>query len=204
MTEPLVEDAYDYMRTHLAGRLRFDADRIDMRVAPAPDGTLIASVMVAMLRAVDTVLELPDDSADSMEVQVTLAQIDENGPDGSLCDRWSIYHGDPPDVRWARMHIDAARYKGHFIDGIALARANSFAAQEAALCREINAQHAGLLGPAVHACGGHKMNDPRLVGVDPWGFDVRGHLGVARVVCRPPMARAEDALPRLRELGAQG
>lgn len=203
MVEPLVEDAYDYLRAHLSGRLRFDADRIDMRVAPAPDGTLIASVMVAMLRAVDTVLELPDDSDDSMTVQVTLEELSETGPDGALCDRWSIYHGEPPDVRWARMHIDAARFRGHFIDGVGLARANPFATREPALCKEINEKYAALLAPAALATGEHKLAAPRLVGVDPWGFDLRAHMGIARVPCRPPMQRPEEAIDRLRELAPQ-
>lgn len=202
MTDPLVEEAYDYLRAHLTGRLRFDADRLEMKVAPAPDGTLVASVMVAMLRSVDTVLELPDDGDDSMTVQVTLDEIKETGPDGALCDRWCIYHGEPPDVRWARMHIDAARYKGHFIDGLALTRPNPFAAREGALCKEINEHHAALLVPAAAAIGGHKLVNPRLVGVDPWGFDIRGGLGVARLPCHPPMAEADDAVARLRVLAA--
>lgn len=200
MTDPLVEDAYDYLRSHLSGRLRFDQDRLEIRVAPAPDGTLVASVMVAMLRALDTVLELPDDSDDSMTVQVTLTEIKEEGAGGALCDRWCIYNGDPPDVRWAQMHIDAARYKGHFIDGIALARVNPFAAREAALCKEINAGHAALLGLAAAAAGGHRLEDPRLVGVDPWGFDLRARLGVVRVPCHPPLARPDDALSRLHAI----
>lgn len=200
MTEPLVEDAYDYLRAHLSGRLRFDSDRLEMRVAPAPDGTLVASVMVAMLRAVDTVLELPDDSDDSMTVQVTLEEITETGPDAALCDRWCIYHGEPPDVRWARMHIDAARFRGHFIDGLGLTRENPFAQREPALCKDINENHAALLAPAALAAGGHKLAEPKLVGVDPWGFDLRGHLGIARVVCRPPMESADAAVEALGRL----
>jgi hypothetical protein len=204
VTDPLVEDAYDYLRSHLSGRIRFDQDRLEIRVAPAPDGTLVASVMVAMLRALDTVLELPDDGDDAMTVQVTLGEIREDGPDGALCDRWCIYHGQPPDVRWARMQIDAARYKGHFIDGLALARPNPFAAREPALCKEINAGHAALLAGAARAGGGHRLAEPRLVGVDPWGFDLRAHLGVVRVPCHPPLARPEDALDRLREMAGRG
>jgi hypothetical protein len=203
MTDPIVEDAYDYMRAHLVGRIRFGEDRLEMRVAPAPDGTLVGSVMVAMLRSMDTALELPDDGEDSLELQVTLEEIKESGPLGGFCDRWQIYHGEPPDVRWARMVIDAGRYKGHFIDGLALSRVNPFAAEEVALCRDINAKHADLLAPAAFASGGHKLAEPKLVGVDPWGFDIRGQLGIARVVCRPTIASAQEALPRLKALASQ-
>lgn len=203
MHDPLIEDAYDYLRGHLAGRIRFDQDRLEIRVVVTPQGPLVASVMVAMLRAVDVVLELPDDSEDSMELQVTLEEIKEDGTDGALCDRWCIYHGDPPDVRWARMTIDAARYRGHFIDGLALMRTNPFAAQEASTCKEINAAHSALLAPAAFAVGGHKLAVPRLVGVDPWGLDIRSQLGVVRVPCHPPMASPAEAAARLKALAAQ-
>lgn len=203
MVDPIVEDAYDYMRAHLVGRIRFGEDRLEMRVAPAPDGSLVGSVMVAMLRSMDTALELPDDGEDSLELQVTLEEINESGPFGAFCDRWQIYHGEPPDVRWARMVIDAGRYKGHFIDGLGLTRANPFAAEEVALCREINAKHAALLAPAAFATGGHKLAEPKLVAVDPWGFDIRGQLGIARLACHPPIASAADALPRLTQLASQ-
>ncbi len=202
MNDPIVDEAYDYLRGHLVGRIRFGQDRLEMRVAPSPDGTLVASVMVAMLRSVDTVLELPDDSDDSLELQVTLEELDEHGPFAALCDRWCIYHGEPPDVRWARMLIDAGRYKGHFIDGVGLSRANPFAEQEVALCKEINTKHAALLAPAAFAAGGHKLSSPRVVGVDPWGFDIRGQLGVIRACCHPPIPSAAHALPRLQELAA--
>ena len=77
MEPPLVDEAYGFLRAHLSGRIRFDGERVEIRVAPAPDGTLVAPVMVAMLRSVDTVLELPDDGDDGIQLQVTLAQSEE-------------------------------------------------------------------------------------------------------------------------------
>ena len=103
MSEAIAEEAYEFLRAHLMGRIRFDGDRVDIKVAPTPSGHLVASVMVSMLRSVDVVLELPDDGDDSLELQVTLEQIEENGPDGALCDRWCIYHGEAPDVRPGRI-----------------------------------------------------------------------------------------------------
>ena len=84
MSEAIAEEAYEFLRAHLMGRIRFDGDRVDIKVAPTPSGHLVASVMVSMLRSVDVVLELPDDGDDSLELQVTLEQIEENGPDGAL------------------------------------------------------------------------------------------------------------------------
>ena len=185
MSEAIAEEAYEFLRAHLMGRIRFDGDRVDIKVAPTPSGHLVASVMVSMLRSVDVVLELPDDGDDSLELQVTLEQIEENGPDGALCDRWCIYHGEAPDVRWARIQIDAARYKGYFVDGQALMRENPFVAQEGALCKELNAHCREGVMRAAESTGAHRLIDPKVVGVDPWGIDARGLIGVARLAERP-------------------
>ena len=185
MTAEIADEAYQFMRAHLHGKIRFGEDRVDIRVAPTPSGHLVASVMVAMLRSVDTVLELPDDSDDALVLQVTLEQIDERGPDGAMCDRWCIYHGEPPDVRWARMQIDAARFKGYFIDGQALMRENPFASQEAALCKELNSSCQEQVIRAARASGEHLLVDPKVVGVDPWGIDARAQLGIARIAAIP-------------------
>ena len=192
MSEAIAEEAYEFLRAHLMGRIRFDGDRVDIKVAPTPSGHLVASVMVSMLRSVDVVLELPDDGDDSLELQVTLEQIEENGPDGALCDRWCIYHGEAPDVRWARIQIDAARYKGYFVDGQALMRENPFAAQEGALCKELNAHCRDAVMRAAEATGTHRLIDPKVVGVDPWGIDARGQIGVARIPASPPFASPEE------------
>ena len=196
MSEDIAEEAYRFLRAHLSGRIRFDGDRIEIRVAPTPEGHLVAPVMVAMLRSVDVVLELPDDGEDSLELQVTLEEIKEQGPDGALCDRWCFYHGEPPDVRWARMQVDAARFKGYFVDGQALMRANPFAVQEPALCKELNAQCRDAVIAAAERTGTHRLADPKVVGVDPWGIDARAQVGMARIPADPPFASAEDVRRR--------
>lgn len=200
MAEDIADEAYRFLRAHLCGRIRFDGERVEIRVAPAPDGCLVAPVMVSMLRSVDVVLELPDDSDESLQVQVTLEQVDESGGHGALCDRWCIYHGEPPDVRWARMTIDAARFRDHFIDGQALARPNPFAEQEAALCRRLNAECRGQVAAAAEARGGHRLKDPTVVGVDPWGIDARGALGIARISADAPLASPAGVGPWLAAL----
>ena len=197
MEPPLVDEAYGFLRAHLSGRIRFDGERVEIRVAPAPDGTLVAPVMVAMLRSVDTVLELPDDGDDGIQLQVTLAQIEETGPDGGLCDRWCIYHGEPPDVRWARMTVEAASFHGHFVDGQALARPNAFAAEEPALCRRLNTERLDAIVRAAEVTAGHRLTEPKVVGVDPWGIDVRSRLGIARIQAESALASASDVEPWL-------
>ena len=194
MSDEIAEEAFQFLRAHLSGWIRFDGERVQIRVAPTPDGNLVAPVMVAMLRSVDVALELPDDGDDSLVLQVTLEQIEESGPDGALCDRWCIYHGEPPDVRWAKMLIDAGRYRGYFLDGQALVRANAFAAQEPALCKELNAHclDAVVAAAAGPGAGGHRLVAPKVVGVDPWGVDARAQIGVARIPADPPFASPAD------------
>ena len=196
MSDAIADEAYEFMRAHLAGRIRFDGDRVEIRVAPTPSGHLVAPVMVSMLRSVDVVLELPDDGDDSLELQVTLEQITEDGPDGALCDRWCFYHGEPPDVRWARIQIDAARYKGYFVDGQALMRENPFAAQEPALCKELNAHCREAVIRAAERTGTHRLADPKVVGVDPWGIDARAQVGIARIPASPPFASPAEVPAR--------
>lgn len=204
MSDEIAEEAYRFLRAHLSGRIRFDGERVEIRVAPTPDGNLVAPVMVAMLRAVDVAIELPDDSDESLVLQVTLEQITEEGPDGALCDRWCFYHGEPPDVRWAKVQVDAARFKGYFIDGQALVRPNAFAAQEPALCKELNAHCQPVVIAAAEAAssGGHRLVDPKVVGVDPWGIDARAQIGIARIPAEPPFAAPSEVRPWLERIAA--
>lgn len=205
MSDEIADEAFQFLRAHLSGWIRFDGERVEIRVAPTPDGNLVAPVMVAMLRSVDVALELPDDGDDSLVLQVTLEQVEEDGPDGALCDRWCIYHGEPPDVRWAKILVDAGRFRGYFLDGQAIVRANPFAAQEAALCRELNAgcQQAVVAAAAAPGAGGHRLAAPKVVGVDPWGIDARAQVGIARIPAVPPFGSPAEVRARLEGLAGR-
>jgi len=106
--------------------------------------------------------------------------IAEEGPLGGLADRWRIYHGDPPDVRWAAMTIDAARFEGHFIDGDALQRANPLAAHEPAVLKRLNEGDRETLKRACEAAN-LGAEQPVAVGIDDRGLDVRRAFDVVRV-----------------------
>ncbi|MHC4809916.1 MAG: hypothetical protein ACYTEV_06065 [Planctomycetota bacterium] len=181
MHDPTVDAAHAFLRGHSTAEIRFDEHLRPLHYVVAPDGLLVAPVMVAMLQSMDTVLFVPECSEDAMELSVTLLPLEEHGPEGGLCDRWRIFHGDPPDVRWARMSIDAARYAGMVIDGEALMRPNPLAAEEAAICREVNTGRLEDLRRAAERVSGVDVPEPRLVGVDPGGLDVRARFGVIRV-----------------------
>lgn len=176
-----VESAIDFVRGNSRADLRFDGHIESIKYVVAPDGRLVAPVMVAMLSAADTTLFVPDDRDGAMELMVTLEQFEEGGPDGTLADRWRIYHGEPPDVRWANMLIDAARFQGLFIDGEAFSEPNPLSPGEGSLCREINKSHQAALKKLCTDRGNMSVENPVMVGVDPRGIDVRAAFDIVRV-----------------------
>ncbi len=147
----------------------------------APDGSIIAPVMVAMLEAADTVLFLPHADDDSLQAQVTLEKFDERGPGGALADRWRIYHAEPQDVNWAMLHLDAAKFQGAIIEGDALRDPNPLTSDEARLCRETNDKHRMALRDLIKRKTTLTIEQPVMVGIDPRGLDVRGPFDVIRV-----------------------
>jgi hypothetical protein len=195
-----IEDGIAFLRGHLSGLLRFDGDQRPIKVVVALDGSLVASVMVAMLRSIDTTLFLPDEEPEAMHLQVTLEEFQERGPHGAMADRWRIYHGDPPDVRWARITIDAARHDGLFLDGEALMRPNPLATVEPALCRALNAQCLETLRDACRRQREIVLERPVVVGIDPFGLDVRGTFDVIRLESPIVLRHEADVRAALAEI----
>ncbi len=195
-----INAARGFLRSHLTGLLGFDGEFVPIKVVVAPDGALVAPVMVAMLRSFDVTMYMPDEADDSMQMQVTLEEIHDRGEHAALCDRWRIYHGEPDDVRWARITIDAARLNGLMFDGLALMSHNPLADAEPRLCREINTGMLATLKTAIAATAGLEVENPRVVGVDPLGFDVRGRFDVIRLPADPAIADESDAIAALEEL----
>ena len=189
----VVEAAYAFLRGHTRGDLQFEDHARPIRFVIGPDGRVATSVMYAMLEAVDTVLFVPREGDGAMEMGVTLLRLDERGGDGAMTDRWRIYHGDPQDIHWAFLEIDAARYEGSVIDGPALVRANPLADDESRLCRMINQEHRQDLEPLCRRVADVEIENPVMVGIDPLGIDVRGPFDVVRVPSTEPMPTAADA-----------
>jgi hypothetical protein len=179
--DPAVESSLDFLHGHKRADLHFDGHVQPLKYVIAADGRLVAPVMVAMLSAADTTLFVPEDREGAMELMVTLEQFEEGGELGGLADRWRIYHGEPPDVRWAVMTIDAAKYRGLFIDGEAFAEANPLSDAEPAFCREANQRHVGSVRRLCSERGGMDVENPVMVGIDPRGFDVRATFDIVRV-----------------------
>jgi hypothetical protein len=198
----IITGARAFLRANLTGTIGFDEEFIPIKIVVAPDGALVAPVMVAMLRALDVVIFLPAEDDAAMQLQVTLEEIQDSGQHAALCDRWRIYHGEPEDVRWARISIDAAKFDGRMFDGLALMEPNALAEAEPHICRKVNAEMRGLLKKACLRVAEVEIEDPRLVGVDPLGFDVRGRFDVVRLDANPEIVDDADAFAALEELAA--
>jgi len=196
----IILGARAFLRANLAGAIGFDGEVRPIKLVVAPDGALVAPVMVAMLRAFDVVVFLPEEGDEAMQLQVTLEEIQDAGDFAALCDRWRIYHGEPEDVRWARISIDAAKFDGRMFDGLALMQPNALAEAEPRICRKVNAEMRELLRKACLAVAEVEIEDPRLVGVDPLGFDVRGRFEVVRLDANPEIADESDAYAALEDL----
>lgn len=180
MRDEAVDRTLEFLHANLKGFIRFDGDRVAIKVIVAPDGSIVAPVMESMLLAVDVSLELPDDGEDGLQVMVTLERLDPEGPLAGLCDRWRAYHGEPEDVRWARMVPDAAKHLQWFVDGEALLEANPLAKDEAGLLKALNTQPRSFL-KALCTTGKAPSEHPVAVGVDPGGIDVRRAHDVVRL-----------------------
>ncbi len=193
MSDAIVEEAYAFLRAHSTADLQFGEHFRPIKYVISPQGRLIAPVMVAMLQCDDIVLFIPETVDEAMVLQVTLEEFDEHGADGALSDRWRIHHGDPPDVNWTFMEIDATRHSGMVIDGDALIRPNALAAEEAALCRQMNREHADDLRVLCGHYTNFNIEKPVMVAADPLGIDVRGRFEVHRIVAAEPMKGADEA-----------
>ncbi len=187
------QDAYQWLRGHLAGFLRFDGERIALKIAPMPDGTFVAPVMVAMLMAADIVLELPDDGENDLHLMVSLEKFDERDDTNGCADRWRTYHGDPPDVNWARITIDAVKFRGYFIDGEVFVRPNALGLEESPICRMINRTKRDTVRAAIFEQFHADAENPLVVSVDAGGFDVRRQFDVLRLSCPSDCVISDEA-----------
>ena len=104
-----------------------------------------------------------------------------------------MYHGDPPDVQWARVEIDAARFHEMFIDGEDLQRENLLKEEESSLCKQLNSARDSL-SRACRRVAGVEVESPVLVGVDSLGLDVRARFGIVRVEPDSPFENAKQVL----------
>jgi len=196
----MLEQAVTHLHMWTTADFRFDEHIRPIRYVFASDGRIVAPAMAAMLQATETVLHVPVADESAMEVLVSLEVFDEDGPTGALVDRWRIYHGDPPDVNWVLMSLDLARFHGMVIDAEGLQQANPLSEVEPRLCGEINREHADAIRVAIAKHLDVEAQDPRIVGIDPRGIDIRAKFDVVRLPLDPLVTDADAAPAAVRDL----
>jgi hypothetical protein len=183
----LLLEASRTLRLWTQGDLRHDELTTPIRFAPASDGRLIASVTPNMLQAADCALALPDEHAPAMELAITLEEFEALGGAEANSDRWRIYHGEPPHSRWAMIEFDVIRFQNTILDGPSLKKPNPLASMEPRLCGLLNREHRD----EVRSVMQHELNlepdDPRVVGIDPLGLDIRNRFSVVRIDLDTPI-----------------
>ena len=187
------EKAYEFLKSNSTATLRFGEHLQDVSYTFAPDGRLVISAMYAMLQPCDTVLYVPEYGDNCMEMHVSLTQFTEEGKNGSIADKWQIYFGEPPDVQWACVDIDAARFHEMFIDGESLCRENTFREIERDLCKRLN-ENKDVLRQVCESTTGVEVADPFVVGVDTLGVDVRAPFGIVRIPAVSTFSSPEEVL----------
>lgn len=156
-------------------------------------GEFVAALPPSLEDAESVVLHVPDESRGSLQLMAECRTLDANRD--ASCDRLLIYHGRaegakfvamrPIDVKWALQRVQ--------IENFLLT--NPLAKEEPRLCRLLNAD-ADALGALVLKLSGRSTIEPKAVGVDDLGLDVRTRTGVARVEFANSLT-PEDAQPTI-------
>ena len=177
----LLQGARDTLRMWTQSDLRHDDLVSPVKYVTAPCGRLILNVSAEMLDAVDCAMHIPDEHSPAIELSVTLDEFEAIGGAESNSDRWKIYHGAPEAARWAIVDIDMARYRGAILDGDAIRLANPLAAVEPRICGLLNREHAEDVRSRISTTLQMEPEDPRVVGVDARGLDIRNRFDIVRM-----------------------
>ena len=192
--QKIAQKAWTFLRSNTTCTLQFGENMEEMSYVISPEGNLVISVMVAMLQPCDTIMYIPEYGEDCMEMHVSLEQFSEYGSDGFLADKWQVYHGEPPDVQWARVNIDAARFHQMFIDGEFLQQKNQLHEQEVLICKELNTSMLKKVQEYCVAVTKVEVENPIVVGVDSYGVDLRATFGIVRIPFSSPLQTPEEVI----------
>ncbi|MFG0331048.1 MAG: hypothetical protein ACF8PN_14250 [Phycisphaerales bacterium] len=192
------ERVIDFLRANTTGVLRYAGVIDRLKFVLDADGHLVSPVTPAMLDAADTVVFVPDEGFDALELLVSLEGID---GESAGTDRWRIYHGDPrPAGAFGRFIIEAGKFYEHVFDGDTLAEPNPFASDEPALCRWMNRERIDAVPALCREMAGVEVTAPVVVGVNSSGVDVRATLGIIHLPFQHPQPETgADARRRIED-----
>lgn len=141
----------------------------------------------------DVKLCLPDDGFDNPEcLQVAGVAKELNPHVEEACDRHLAYFGKPAHSRFARIEVESVKRLDDVIDGDLVRLANPFRKHEGSLCKFANANPAAIADACERALG-TRPDKPLVVGVDPWGLDIRATFGIMRLEFATLASTEEEA-----------
>ncbi|HYE62799.1 MAG TPA: hypothetical protein VD997_12455 [Phycisphaerales bacterium] len=130
-----------------------------------------------VLEAEQLTIHIPEDEPGALHAAGAPVELDPlRDP---ACDRYLFYFGKPRWSRFAALNLEHIKSVDLVVDADELVR-NPLAGAEPALCRWAN-QHPDLLVSACQKRANVTPTKPRLVGVDPYGLDIRAEFGPVRV-----------------------
>lgn len=195
------EDLLRRLRQHHEGVLTFEgvAESVRFVLDPAT-GQPVLPVPTRAFDAEALSLFAPDDALDNpdcLQLLATPALVDPERDEA--CDRFAAYFGKPLHARWARLEVQSLKRLDHVIDGDLVRLANPLRRCEGALCRHANVSPE-LVARACERQTGTKPEQPLVVGVDPWGADVRARFGILRLEFAVPVSTEDEAKAALASL----
>lgn len=167
---------------------RFDPVRF---VLDPASGSPVIPVDADALEEVALTLHVPDDS-DDQAIHLLGEPHELDRDRHPACDRYRVYFGEPKPRRWIALHLDSIKWSGGLIEANEVPLINPFHASEPRLCRELNADPARLSALCRAVAAGSAPADPRAVGIDPGGIDIRASFGIIRVEFAAPLAVPDD------------
>ncbi len=192
------DDILSCLREHYAGLLAVGERMDPVRFVLDESGRVILAAAKDALEEEYLTLHVPDDSDEAVHLLGRVSPLDPARD--AACDRYRVYFGEPRQHGWLALTPDSIKCGGDLFDGPEVALSNPFAAREPGACRELNAHPGRLIALVLRLNLGEPIRDPRIVGVDPRGIDIRGAWGVLRVEFLRPIddpSLAADAVTAL-------
>lgn len=189
------------LRRHYEGVLLFDGHATPVRfIIDDATGVLVLAVEPVVLTAAEHILFVPEERDSAVELMLELSAADPTAGDLALaCDRWAAYHGRTTLRAWAAAAVGAAKWNGRVHEGDAIMRPNPLRHHRSALLPEVGTDPA-LLGAACKRLAGLDVADPAVVGIDPWGVDVRARFGIVRLEFQEEAPTSDAALAAITRL----
>lgn len=178
-----------FLRRHFSGTIVSDEVVLKRNFVIDPrSGEFVAALPPNVEESHSVVLHVPDESDSALQLLVECRALDAMR-DGA-CDRLLIYHGRSEGARFMGMTpIDGKLDEKSFQIEKKFA-SNPLWEDEPRLCRILNAD-SGALGALVRSMGGRELIEPKAVGVDDMGLDVRTRTGMVRLEFEQRLVAAE-------------